>query len=100
MPEIAGVHRIEFGRRDVEGAEHFLTLGCGMHARKGTGIPQNARWFFTTRLRIGETLRLMSESRVPLNRERLEAALGNRGTFIPARKHARPSQGDRRKDHW
>ena len=70
---------IEFGRRDTEGREHFLTLGCGMHARKGTGIPPNARWFFITPRRVGEALRLMSDSRVPLNRERLEAALGSEG---------------------
>ncbi len=60
---------IEFGRRDSGGAAHYVTLGCGLHARKGTGIPSNARWFFVTRQRVGETLRLMSENRVPLSRE-------------------------------
>jgi len=71
---------IEFGRRDLDGTEHFVTLGCGMHARKGTGIPPNSRWFFVTSYRIGKTLELMSENRVPHNRERLEAALGQQGT--------------------
>ncbi len=76
---------IEFGRRDTDGREHYLTLGCGMHARKGTGIPPNARWFFVTPQRVGEALSLMSENRVPLNRERLEAALGQRCVYRSAR---------------
>jgi uncharacterized protein (TIGR02680 family) len=75
---------IEFGRRDPSGLEHYLTLGCGIHARKGTGIPQNARWFFVTAQRMGETLRLLSENRVPLNRERLEAAIGQSAVYRTA----------------
>jgi hypothetical protein len=75
---------IEFGRRDREGAEHYVTLGCGMHARKGTGIPPNARWYFVTPQRVGETLRLMSENRVPLNRERLETAIGQSSVYRTA----------------
>src|SRR4030088_2991960 len=39
-----GYTLIEFGRRDRDGTEHYVTLGCGMHARKGSGIPPNARW--------------------------------------------------------
>lgn len=75
---------IEFGRRDADGVEHYLTLGCGMHARKGTGIPLNARWFFVTPQRVGGTLRLMSENRVPLNRERLEAVIGRSAVYRTA----------------
>ena len=75
---------IEFGRRDSGGAAHYVTLGCGLHARKGTGIPSNARWFFVTRQRVGETLRLMSENRVPLSRERLEAAIGQASVYRTA----------------
>lgn len=75
---------IEFGRRDADGVEHYLTLGCGMHARKGTGIPPNARWCFVTAQRVGETLHLMSENRVPLNRERLEAAIGRNTVYRTA----------------
>lgn len=75
---------IEFGRRDPGGAEHYVTLGCGMHARKGTGIPPNARWYFVTHQRVGETFRLMSENRVPLNRERLEAAIGQSSVYRTA----------------
>jgi uncharacterized protein (TIGR02680 family) len=76
---------IEFGRRDADSREHYLTLGCGMHARKGTGIPPTARWFFVTSKRVGEGLSLMSENRVPLNRERLEAVLGARSAYRSAR---------------
>jgi hypothetical protein len=75
---------IEFGRRDKDGVEHYVTLGCGMHARKGTGIPPNARWFFVTSRRVSETLRLMSENRVPLNRERLEAVIGQSAVYRTA----------------
>ena len=75
---------IEFGRRDSDGAVHYVTLGCGLHARKGTGIPPNSRWFFVTRQRVGETLRLMSENRVPLSRERLEAAIGQTSVYRTA----------------
>jgi uncharacterized protein (TIGR02680 family) len=75
---------IEFGRRDEAGIEHYLTLGCGMHARKGVGIAPNARWFFITPHRVDDTLRLMSESRVPLNRERLEAVIGSEAVFRTA----------------
>ena len=75
---------IEFGRRDADGVEHYITLGCGMHARKGTGIPPNARWFFVTAQRVGESLHLMSENRVPLNRERLEAAIGRNAVYRTA----------------
>ena len=76
---------IEFGRRDAEGGEHYMTLGCGMHARKGTGIPPTARWFFVTRQRVGEAFSLMSENRVPLNRERLEGVLGQSCVYRSAR---------------
>lgn len=76
---------IEFGRRDTEGREHYLTLGCGMHARKGTGIPPTARWFFVTPKRVGGALSLMSENRVPLNRERLEAVVGQHSVYRSAR---------------
>jgi len=75
---------IEFGRRDADGGERYITLGCGMHARKGTGIPPNARWFFVTAQRVGDTLHLMSENRVPLNRERLETAIGRNSVFRTA----------------
>lgn len=85
---------IEFARRDAEGVEHYLTLGCGMHARKGVGIPPHARWFFVTRQRIGATLRLMSENRVPLNRERLEAALGAEGAIYRSARDYRKAVDD------
>jgi uncharacterized protein (TIGR02680 family) len=75
---------IEFGRRDTDGTERYITLGCGMHARKGTGIPPNARWYFVTPHRVGEKFRLMSENRVPLSRERLEAAIGPEAVFRTA----------------
>lgn len=78
---------IEFGRRDAAGEEHFVTLGCGMHARKGTGISPGGRWYFVTSERVGGTFSLMSDNRVPLNRERLEAALGEENVYRSAREY-------------
>src|ERR1700722_13044253 len=75
---------IEFGRRDPDGTERYITLGCGLHARKGTGITPNARWYFVTPHRVGEKFRLTSENRVPLSRERLEAAIGREAVFRTA----------------
>ena len=77
---------IEFGRRDDEtGTAHFTTLGCALHARKGTGIPPNSRWFFVTEHRVGDGLRLISEDGFPLNRERLSAVIGRESVYQTAR---------------
>lgn len=76
---------IEFGRREEDGTPHFTTLGCALHARKGSGIPPNARWFFVTAQRVGESLRLVSPEGFPLNRERLGSAVGKENVFQTAR---------------
>ncbi len=76
---------IEFGRRDEDGSPHFTTLGCALHARKGSGIPPHARWFFVASQRVGESLRLVSEEGFPLNRERLCAAVGKENVYQTAR---------------
>lgn len=76
---------IEFGRVDEDGGHHFLTLGCGLHARKGAGIA--SKWFFVTEMRVGGKLRLVSEDGFPLNRERLAAAVGVDNVFRTAREH-------------
>ena len=68
---------IEFARRDDEGASHYLTLGCGLHATEGRGLV--GRWFFITDLRVGETLFLQTPEGYPLTREPLADALGQRG---------------------
>ncbi len=79
---------IEFGRREPEdGATKFRTLGCALHARKGSGIPPNARWFFITEQRVGENLRLVSQDGFPLNRERLSAEVGPENVFATAREY-------------
>ncbi len=68
---------IEFGRRDEDGATHYLTLGCGLNATEGRGLV--GRWFFTTHLRVGEALFLTSAEAYPLTRDRLAEALGQSG---------------------
>lgn len=69
---------IEFGRRAPDGAEHYLTLGCGMRAVEGnTGL--HSRWFFVTSRRLGRDLVLYSEQRIPFGRDRLGEQLGSEG---------------------
>lgn len=72
---------IEFGRRSADGAEHFLTLGCGLRAVEGhTGL--QARWFFITTRRIGRDVSLLNEQRIPLGRDRLAEQLGAHGKLF------------------
>jgi len=75
--ERTGYTWLEFGRLDEDGAEHYRTIGCGLKAVKGRGIAKH--WFFVTDRRVGPELPLMSATRVPLTRERLKEALGERG---------------------
>ena len=56
--ERLGYTWIEFGRRDQEGMEHFITLGCGLHAVAGRGLVN--KWFFVTSQRVGRELFLQS----------------------------------------
>lgn len=69
---------IEFGRRDEHGADHFLTLGCGLSAVRGAGTPR--KWFFLTTQRVGETLHLQ-ENRTALHKDRLRAAVGTENVY-------------------
>lgn len=66
---------LEFARRDQDGTEHHLTLGCGLEARKGGGAPK--RWFFITPERIGTDLQLLA-NRVPLGKAQLNAVFQSR----------------------
>jgi uncharacterized protein (TIGR02680 family) len=75
--ERTGYTWLEFGRLDEDGVERYRTIGCGLKAVKGRGIAKH--WFFVTDRRIGPELPLMSATRVPLTRERLKDALGERG---------------------
>jgi len=63
----SGYTWIEFGRSE-NGETKYLTLGCGMEARKGSGAPH--RWFFITPQRIGIDLEL-TELRTPLTKRQL-----------------------------
>jgi uncharacterized protein (TIGR02680 family) len=70
---------IEFGRIDSDGHEHFVTLGCGLHAAEHRGLV--AKWFFVTNQRIGLDVFLLSSQRIPLTKERLSLAIGDRGAI-------------------
>lgn len=75
--ERTGYTWLEFGRIGEDGRAQYRTIGCGLKAVKGRGIAKH--WFFTTSLRIGPGLPLMSASRVPFTRERLREALQGHG---------------------
>lgn len=76
-PDRLGYTWIEFGRRDNDGVEHFVTLGCGLSAAEGRGII--GKWFFITQQRTGRDFALLTPQRVPLTKDRLADALGDRG---------------------
>jgi len=73
---------IEFGRRDEQGDEFYLTLGCGMKAVKG-GDNQPSRWYFITTQRIGAGLALQDGS-TPRSAERMHEALREGDLFTKA----------------
>lgn len=71
---------LELGRRDGDGACHYLTLGAGLRAVEGRGLV--GKWFFMTSLRIGESLFLQSAAGPALTKERLAEALGDHGEIF------------------
>lgn len=75
--ERIGYSWVEFGRRAADGVAHHLTLGCGMKAVRGR--PNVQQWLFVADRRVGDDLELTTADRVPLSRDRLEGALGDRG---------------------
>ncbi|MFG2847160.1 TIGR02680 family protein [Kitasatospora sp. NPDC048296] len=75
--ERTGYTWLEFGRIGDDGRPQYRTIGCGLKAVKGRGIAKH--WFFTTTLRIGPDLPLLSATRVPFTRERLRDALHGHG---------------------
>jgi uncharacterized protein (TIGR02680 family) len=78
---------IEFGRLDEQGAERYITLGCGMKAVKG-GDNQPSRWYFITTKRIGAGLALQDAS-TPRSAERLHEALDANDFFTKTAKDYR-----------
>ncbi|MGW7293162.1 TIGR02680 family protein [Streptomyces xiamenensis] len=86
-PERLGYTWIEFGRLDEDSQPRFTTLGCGLKAAAGRGITRH--WFFVTDRRVGPPpeeggLRLVDSTGVALSSDRLEEALGERGTVYKA----------------
>ncbi|GGH48317.1 TIGR02680 family protein [Microbacterium album] len=75
--ERTGYSWIEFGRRDENGAEHFVTLGIGLKAASGRGIVKS--WYLTSTRRIGD-LHLIDDTRTPLTQERLRDELAATGS--------------------
>src|SRR5262245_29712443 len=73
---------IEFGRRDSQGAEQYITLGCGLSAVEGqAGVRQ---WFFITSERIGKQLKLVNDTGQVLGKDRLRERIGEAGQVFEA----------------
>ncbi|HEV2782669.1 MAG TPA: TIGR02680 family protein [Actinophytocola sp.] len=77
-PERLGYTWLEFGRLADDGQAEFRTLGCGLKAVSGKGIARH--WFFLTDQRVGPELELVDATGTALTRDRLDEALGGRGT--------------------
>jgi uncharacterized protein (TIGR02680 family) len=81
-PDRTGYTWIEFGRRNDQGEEHYVTLGCGLSAVEGqNGVRQ---WFFITPERIGHDLKLVNEAGQVLGKDRLRERLGDAGQLFEA----------------
>src|SRR5688572_14422147 len=82
-PDRTGYTWIEFGRRDSEGKEYYLTLGCGLSAAEGhNGVRQ---WFFISTQRIGIDLELAGEGgKQVLGKDRLRDRIGSAGQVFEA----------------
>ncbi|MCP4558098.1 MAG: TIGR02680 family protein, partial [Herbaspirillum sp.] len=81
-PDRLGYTWVELGRRDEDGGEHFLTLGCGLHAVAGRGLV--GKWLFLTEQRVGEDLFLETASGQALSKARLIEAVGEHGEVFTA----------------
>ncbi|MGH2895054.1 MAG: TIGR02680 family protein, partial [Solirubrobacteraceae bacterium] len=75
--ERLGYAWLEFGRLGDDGPA-FSTIGCGLKAVKGRGI--TGHWFFVTDQRVGEDLALVDATGIALTADRLEDAIGARGS--------------------
>lgn len=86
-PERTGYTWLEFGRLGEDGTPLYRTLGCGLKAVRGRGIADH--WFFVTERRVGQSLPLLTETRTPYTRKRLEDALGKHEVFGTATAYRR-----------
>ena len=86
-PERTGYTWLEFGRVAEDGSFHYRTLGCGLKAVRGRGIADH--WFFVTERRVGAALPLLTETRIPFTRKRLEDTLGKHEVFGTATAYRR-----------
>ena len=87
-PDRVGYTWIEFGRKDDDEQERYLTLGIALHAVSGRGAPN--RWHFITSLRVGRDLDLRNERNLPLSRAALSDAIGDKGhVYDTAREYRR-----------
>lgn len=85
-----GYSWLEFGRLagdtssnngSAVSTEQFLTIGCGMRAKRGQSITP---WFFITERRIDDSLALKSTDGIPLTQRQLAEELGTRGQVYDA----------------
>lgn len=87
-PDRLGYTWIEFGRKDDDEQERYLTLGIALHAVSGRGAPN--RWHFITSLRVGRDLNLRNDRDLPLSHAALSEAIGDTGhVYDTAREYRR-----------
>lgn len=84
---------IEFGRRDQEDQSQYVTLGCGMAALQGRPVVD--AWHFTTDLRVGRDLWLITNERAVVGREMLAERLGQRGQIFSTAQEYRRAVDER-----
>lgn len=81
-PEVSvsvGYVWLEFGRNN-NGDSQFLTIGAGLRAkRSSSGVDS---WYFVTSQRVDDGLQLFDGGRRPLERPRLEEAIGEAGSVF------------------
>lgn len=79
-----GYSWMEFGRQpepdDADQRPRFVTIGCGMRASAGRG--ELRTWFLVTDQRVGSDLSLVADTGQALTRDRLLAAVGERGQVV------------------
>lgn len=72
---------LEFGRRDADGRERYVTIGAGLKARRSSDAVES--WFFVVEDdRVDVDLNLLHDDHRPRTRSSLAEVLGDRGRVL------------------
>lgn len=79
---------LEFGRRDDDGRDRYVTIGAGLKARRSTDTVES--WFFVVRdRRVDVDLGLLHDDRRPRTRPSLAEQIGHDGTVVDSAREYR-----------